>query len=100
MRDLRRNQSAALKAKVVIAALKADQTLAALAQQFDVHPNQVAQWKTRVAGARLGLTVSLAYPIAESGVGLHGVGCRPMFRNRPGEVILLVSPSALTMVST
>jgi transposase-like protein len=31
-----------------MAALKGDRTLAELAQAFDVHPNQIAQWKTRL----------------------------------------------------
>ena len=48
MRRPRRNHSAAFKAKVALAALKGDQTLAALAQQFDVHPNQITQWKTEL----------------------------------------------------
>lgn len=48
MRRPRRNHSAAFKAKVAIAALKGDQTLAALAQQFDVRPNQITQWKTEL----------------------------------------------------
>ena len=41
----RRNHSPAFKAKVALAALKGEKTLAGLAQQFDVHPNQVTQWK-------------------------------------------------------
>src|SRR5271157_35475 len=41
----RRNQTPAFKAKVALAALKGDRTLADLAQQFDVHPNQITQWK-------------------------------------------------------
>jgi len=44
----RRNHSAAFKAKVALAALKGDRTLAELAQQFDVHPNQITQWKAQL----------------------------------------------------
>lgn len=45
MRRKRRNHSSAFKAKVALAAVKEDRTLAELAQQFDVHPNQITQWK-------------------------------------------------------
>jgi transposase-like protein len=44
----RRNHSATFKAKVALAALKGDKTLAELAQQFDVHPNQVTDWKRQL----------------------------------------------------
>jgi transposase-like protein len=44
-RRSRRNHSPAFKAKVALAALKGDKTLAELAQQYDVHPNQVTSWK-------------------------------------------------------
>ena len=44
----RRNHSAAFKAKVALAAMKGDKTLAELAQQFDVHPNQITQWKAQL----------------------------------------------------
>lgn len=43
MKRLRRNHSAAFKAKVALAAVKDDQTLAQLTEQFDVHPNQISQ---------------------------------------------------------
>lgn len=40
----RRNHSPAFKAKVALAAVRGEQTLTELAQQFDVHPNQIKQW--------------------------------------------------------
>ena len=44
----RRNHSPAFKAKVGLAALKGDKTLAELAQQHDVHSNQITQWKSQL----------------------------------------------------
>ena len=44
----RRNHSSAFKAKVAIAAIKGDRTLAQIAEQFDVHPNQVTIWKAQL----------------------------------------------------
>jgi transposase-like protein len=44
----RRNHTAAFKSKVALAALKGDKTLAELAQHFDVHPNQITEWKNRL----------------------------------------------------
>ena len=41
----RRTHSPAFKAKVALAAIKGEKTLAELAQQFDVHPNQITTWK-------------------------------------------------------
>ena len=42
----RRNHSPAFKAKVALAAVKGDRTIAQLAEHFDVHPNQIAAWKS------------------------------------------------------
>lgn len=47
-RRKRRNHSATFKAQVAVAALKGDKTLAELAQQFDVHPNQITDWKSQL----------------------------------------------------
>ncbi len=41
----RRAHSAVFKAKVALAALKGDEPLAELAQQFEIHSNQVTDWK-------------------------------------------------------
>ena len=44
----RRNHSPAFKAKVALAAIKGEKTLAELAEQFDVHPNQITQWRSQL----------------------------------------------------
>jgi transposase len=46
----RRNHSAAFKAKVAIAAIRGERTIAQIADQFDVHPNQVTTWKAQLEG--------------------------------------------------
>jgi transposase-like protein len=45
MRRKRRNHSATLKAKVALEASKEEQTLAELAQKYEVHANQISAWK-------------------------------------------------------
>ena len=47
-RRKRRNHSPAFKAKVALASVSGDRTLAELAEQFDVHPNQIQDWKKRL----------------------------------------------------
>jgi len=48
MRRKRRNHKPAFKAKVALAALKEDRTLSGLAEQFDVHQNQIQSWKKQL----------------------------------------------------
>lgn len=45
MRKERRTFSAAYKAKVAIEAIKEQQTTSELAQKYQLHPNQISQWK-------------------------------------------------------
>jgi len=46
----RRNHTPGFKAKAALAAIKGDRTLAELAEQFDVHPNQITSWKAQLEG--------------------------------------------------
>lgn len=46
-RRTRRHHAPAFKAKVALAAIKGEMTLAQLAEHFDVHPNQIMQWKSQ-----------------------------------------------------
>ena len=44
----RRNHSPAFKAKVALAAIKGEKTMVELAQEFDLHANQIKQWKDQL----------------------------------------------------
>jgi len=44
----RRNHGAAFKAKVALEAIKGDQTVVELAERFQIHPNQITEWKKQL----------------------------------------------------
>ncbi len=48
MKRKRRNHSASFKAKVAVAAIRGDKTLAELSEQFDVHQNQIQGWRRKL----------------------------------------------------
>ena len=51
----RRNHTATFKAKVALAAVKGEKTLAELAEHFDLHPNQITQWKSQLLEGAAGV---------------------------------------------
>ena len=64
----RRNHSPAFKAKVALAAVGGEQTLAELAQRFDVHPNLITQWRAKLmesAADVFGAEASAAEPAVD-----------------------------------
>lgn len=50
-RRSRRTHSPAFKAKVALEALREDMTLAELAKKYEVHPNQITDWKRLLVAA-------------------------------------------------
>lgn len=58
----RRNHSPAFKAKAALAAIKGEKTLSELAQQFDVHANQIKQWRDQLLEGAIGVFGSEARP--------------------------------------
>jgi len=55
MRRTRRNHAPVFKAKVALAAIRGDKTLAELAEHFDVHPNQISEWKQQLQESAAGV---------------------------------------------
>ena len=51
----RRNYSPAFEAKVALAAIRGEQTLVELSQQFDVHANQIKQRKDQLLEGATGV---------------------------------------------
>ena len=54
-RRARRTHTPAFKARVALAAIKGEMTLAQLAEHFDVHPNQITQWKAQLLDGAAGV---------------------------------------------
>jgi len=63
MKSKRRNHSVQFKAKVALAAAKGDKTIDELASEFDVHHNQITQWKKQLLQSRLDVSGSGDGPV-------------------------------------
>ncbi len=66
----RRNHSPVFKAKVAVAAIKGEKTLIELAQDFDVHPNQIKQWRDQLLEGATGVFGDVAKADPEPTVDL------------------------------
>jgi transposase-like protein len=77
-RRARRNHTPAFKAKVALAAVKGDRTLAQLAEQFDIHPNQIASWKAQLEGG----AADVFGPGGGNAVALPAIDVKSLHANR------------------
>lgn len=48
---MKKNYSAAFKSRVALEAIRGEKTMAEIASQFEVHPNQVTKWKKQALEA-------------------------------------------------
>jgi transposase-like protein len=95
LRRSRRNHSLTFKAKVRLAALKGEKTLAELAQLHDAHMTQIAAWKTQLLEGAAGVLVERDPRSARD--TLFGEGLRSMSLDRRRELIDRAHP-ALSIV--
>ena len=55
MTTTRKQYSPQFKARVATEAIRGEKTLSELAEQFDVHPNQITQWKSQLLEGAVGV---------------------------------------------
>ncbi len=57
------------KVKVALSAVRGEKTVVELAQQFDVHPNQITQWRNQLLGGAAGVFDGEARAVAPAPTG-------------------------------
>ena len=77
MKRTRKKHNAAFKAKVALAAVKGDRTIAELASEFGVHPNQIYNWKKQLLDG--------AASVFEGGDGTRMLGKRSLEKRCPSD---------------
>jgi transposase len=55
LKTSRRKHSPAFKAKVAMEALRGEKTIAEIASQYEIHPNQITQWKKQLSEEAAGI---------------------------------------------
>ncbi len=97
MRRPRRNHSPVFKAKVALAAIEGSETLAQLADRFDLHAHQIAQWRTQLLARAAEVFAAAEGDLALGQVrGGLPVRLRDRFRGpgRPRPLLHLLQPAA------
>jgi len=73
MLRIRRDHDETSKAKVALVAIKGDKALAELAQQYDVHPNQITTWLTQLLEGAAGVFGGVSAEATEPPVDLKAL---------------------------
>jgi transposase len=81
MKRTRKKHNAGFKAKVALAAVRGDRTIAELASEFGVHPNQIYNWKKQLLDGAAGV-------FEGGGAAVEGVAseAQSLPRRRPGSI--------------
>jgi len=70
---MRKNHDATFKAKVALEAVKGEKTIARIASEYGVHPNQIGQWKKRLLEDLPGLFSDRRRKEEKEGAPLHHI---------------------------
>lgn len=88
----RRNHGPAFKAKVAISAIKGEKTLTELSQEFDVHANQIKQWRDQLLEGATGVfgegpkaeaEPAIDVKTLHAKIGTHSDASGRLFRQHP-----------------